>query len=254
MTDGDAEPWWDSYFDEQFVRLYRPFLTEERTWAEVAGLVEALDLEPGARILDLACGWGRHATEFARVGFDVVGLDRSETLLRHARQRASGANVEVEWVCGDMRDLRWQSEFDAVVCLFSSLGYFLTDAEDLRVLRAARDALRPGGRFLLETMHRDLLARQFAERDWWEGESGEHVWVEREFDAVAGVSREWLRWRTADGAGGEKFHAIRVRAAAEWSVLLNDAGLEPVAWYGDWDLEPFTHLSENLIVVARPSP
>jgi SAM-dependent methyltransferase len=247
----DEGPWWKAYFDEAFLRLYRPFLPAERTWREVAGVVEMLDLEPEARLLDVPCGWGRHAVEFARLGYHVSALDLSETLLRQARRLAEEARVEVEWVRGDMRQLPWQDRFDAVVCLFSSLGYFLSDAEDVRALQAIRDALHPGGRLLLETMHRDAVAREFSERDWWEGDAGEHVWVEREFEPVSGVSHEWLRWRTPEGVTGEKYHAIRVRSATEWAALLASAGLEPVDWYGDWDMEPLALGSGRLVAVAR---
>lgn len=243
--------WWDGYFDETFVRIYRDFLTLERTAHEVAGLLQMVPLPPGARVLDLACGWGRHAVALAQEGFRVTGVDWSATLLERARGRAEASGVEVEWVRGDMRELPWEERFDAVLSLYSSLGYFLSDEEDLRVLRAARRALRPGGAFVLETMHRDHVVGGYAERDWWETDDGTLVWVERELDAVEGVSREWTRWRRG-GESGEKYHELRVRTATEWDVLLRRAGLVPVEWHGDWELAPFLHTSEQLIVVALP--
>lgn len=248
---GPGEPdWWSGYFDREFVRIYRDFLTPERTAREVEGITGILALPDGARILDLACGWGRHSIELARAGYRVTGLDLSPTLLARARKRAAAAGVEVEWVRADMREVGRAEEFDAVLSLYSSLGYFLDDEEDLRVLRGARDALRPGGLFLLETMHRDHVVGDYADRDWWETADGATVWVEREFDAVEGISREWLRWRRGEETG-EKFHALRIRNATEWAALLRRAGLEPVEWYGDWELAPFLHTSEALIAVAR---
>lgn len=251
MQPAEDQPWWSAYFDDEFLRLYRPFLTPEDTLREVDTVVKILGFRRGEQVLDLACGWGRHAVELARAGYRVSGLDRSESLLRHARGMAAEAGVQVWWVRGDVRELPWSEQFAAVTCFFSSLGYFLSDAEDLRALCSVRDALLPDGAFLMETMHRDLVAREFAERDWWEGEHGEHVWVERQFDPVEGVSREWLRWQGADGTSGEKFHEIRVRSATEWAALLRRAGLEPEEWYGDWNLDPFTRESERLIVLAK---
>ncbi|HET7322133.1 MAG TPA: class I SAM-dependent methyltransferase, partial [Longimicrobiaceae bacterium] len=175
----------------------------------------------------------------------------SAPLLDEARRRAGEAGVEVEWLCADMRTLPFREEFDAVLSLFSSLGYFKHEEDDLRALEAARAALKPDGLFLLETMHRDRVVSAYAERDWWEGANGEPVWVEREFDAVEGVSREWLRWLD-DGKLREKYHEIRVRTATEWMNLLRQARLEPVGWYGGWEAEEFTAESERLIVVARP--
>ena len=245
-----AQNWWDGYFDASFIDLYRGFLTPERTRREVQGIREMLALPPNAAVLDLACGWGRPSVALAREGFRVTGVDWSETLLASARRRAEKAGVEVEWVRSDMREIDFDGRFDAVLSLFSSLGYFLSDAEDLRVLQAARRALRPGGFFLLETMHRDHIVGAFAERDWWENEDGTLVWVEREFDAVEGVSREWTRWRRG-AKDGEKYHELRIRNATEWDALIRAAGLVPVEWYGDWELAPFLHTSEDLVVVCR---
>jgi cyclopropane fatty-acyl-phospholipid synthase-like methyltransferase len=250
MTSG-PNGWWRHYFDEHFLRLYRPHLPATRTRREVAGVVELLGLRADQRVLDLACGWGRHAVPLARFGCRVVGVDLSVPLLRAAARRAERAGVAVGWVRADARALPLRPGFDAAISMFSSLGYFLSDEEDLRVLRGVRAVLRPDGRFLLETMHRDMVVRQFAERDWWTGERGEHVWVEREFDAVEGVSHEWLRWRTSDGQDGEKYHAIRVRTATEWDHLLRAAGLEPDGWFGGWSGREFDHRAERMIVVAR---
>ncbi|CAN5824667.1 class I SAM-dependent methyltransferase [soil metagenome] len=243
--------WWDGYFDETFVELYRAFLTPERTRREVRGLLKLLEISAGGSVLDLACGWGRHSVELARRGYAVTGLDWSATLLEHARRRSRRAGVDVEWVQADMRELPWTGRFDVVLSLFSSLGYFLSDAEDLRVLRAARQSLRPGGHFVLETMHRDHVVVHYTERDWWEAPGDMTAWVEREWDALAGVSHETLRWRREE-LGGEKQHAIRIRTATEWLALIAEAGLEPVDCYGDWDETPFTHTSENLVILAKP--
>ena len=245
-----ARGWWDGYFDETFIDIYRDFLTPERTEREIQGLREMTMLQPGAQVLDVACGWGRHSIELARRGFVVTGLDWSETLLARARKRARAAGVEVELVQGDMREIPWKERFDGVLSLYSSLGYFLSDEEDLRVLRGAHAALKPGGTFVLETMHRDHIVGGFAERDWWETDGGATVWVEREFDAIDGVSREWTRWSKGDRKG-EKYHELRIRTATEWDRLLREAGFAPVDWWGDWQFAPFIHSSENLVVICE---
>lgn len=239
--------WWADYFDETFLDVYGDLLPEDEAAEEAAAAMEALGLKPAAHVLDLACGWGRHSLALARLGFRVTAIDLSTTLLSGAVTRSREAGLPIEWIRGDIRALPFGRQFDAVLCLFSSLGYFPSDDDDLRVLREVCRVLAPGGRLLLETMHRDLLAREFVERDWWEGPDGSPVLVEREFDAVAGVSREWLRWR-----GREKYHEIRVRSAPEWARLLDLAGLEAESWLGDWELSPFEHTSERLIVVAAP--
>ena len=133
--------WWRSYFDEDFYALYSPLLPAEDTRLEAETIVELLGLERGARVLDLGCGWGRHAIELARLGCSVVGLDQSAALLERGRALAREAGVEVEWVEGDMGSFDREGEFDAVLSLFSSLGYSGGDDEDVRVLASARAAL-----------------------------------------------------------------------------------------------------------------
>lgn len=239
--------WWQTYFDDDFLELYRPHLPRRRTRREVAGVQEMLGLPVGSKILDLACGWGRHTLPLTEAGYRVCGLDRSEFLLSRARDRA-GSPVEAPFICGDMRQLPLRPDFDAVLSLFSSLGYFLDDAEDLRVLTAVRTALVPGGLFLLDTMHRDRVVRDFVQRDWWEA-GGRAVRVERDFDAISGIYSERLWW-SAPAADGTKEYAMRIRTATEWARLLAAAGLQPLHWYGGWDSRDFTERSPRLIIVA----
>jgi SAM-dependent methyltransferase len=247
-----ASDWWETYFDDAFLSLYEQRLPPDLTRREVDVLVEILGLGRGSRVLDLGCGWGRHALELAERGCAVVGVDQSQRLLERARARADAAGLSVEWVHMDVRQVGFEGEFDVALSLFSSLGYTLRDEDDLLALAAARRALRPGGVFVLETMHRDQAARSYAGRDWWEGPNGEPVWVEREFDAVEGVSREWLRW-LEQGETRHKYHEIRLRSATEWARLLEEVALQPFAWYGGWHLAPFGHRSRRLVVLARPA-
>lgn len=249
MSASNSADWWKQYFDEDFLRIYREVLDPDEPTIAAESIRVVMGLPPGARILDLACGWGRHALALAGSGLEVVGVDRSFTLLKEA-SAATGARLPW-WVCADMCDLPFRpGSFDAVVCLFSSLGYFLSDDEDVRVLEEVRRLLTPRGRLLIETIHRDSAVRDYAERDWCTLSNGDRVFVEREFDAVDGVTREVLRWVGREGSSGEKHHAARIRTATEWANLLERAGLMPLGWYGGWDLEPFDFRSEMLLVLA----
>src|SRR5207248_11796274 len=89
------------------------------------------------------------------------GQDLSEVFLDRARADAEARSMEVNWILGDMREIPFVDEFDAIINIFTAFGYLESDAEDQRVLHQVHKALRPGGRFLLELMHRDALVRGF---------------------------------------------------------------------------------------------
>jgi SAM-dependent methyltransferase len=246
MSDPPDRAWWRAgYFDDAYFRLHDSFFPEEVSRTEVAAIIDLLGLHHGARILDAPCGWGRHATLFAEAGYDAVGADLSLDLLRHAS--ASPAR----YLAADIRALPFaDATFDAVANVFTSLGLFLDDAEDVRSLIEARRLIRPGGAFLLETMHRDEIVGVYAERDAWVLPDGTEVRVRRRFDPVTGISHERLRWRRGEERG-EKRHALRLRTATEIDRLLRLAGFGEIEYLGDWNGERLRLDSPRLIAVAR---
>ena len=119
-----------------------------------------LDLAPGLRVLDLACGHGDLAGALAARGCAVTGLDSSAAFLDRARADAAAARVSVEYVAGDMRELPWAGRFDRVVSWSTAFGYFDDDVNRAVLDQIAR-VLRPGGRFEAErTVIRDGRARK----------------------------------------------------------------------------------------------
>jgi ubiquinone/menaquinone biosynthesis C-methylase UbiE len=249
-------PWWRGYFDDAWFDLHEPLFPEVRSREEVGAIRELLALHHGARILDIPCGWGRHTRLFAEAGLTAFGADLSLSLLRRARPRARGGapgrrrgNAPRYAAC-DVRFLPFtDASFDAVVNVFTSLGLFARDADDLRALREARRVLLPGGRFLLDTMHRDEVVAAYADHDRWTLPDGTRVEVRRRFDPVTGMSHEHLEWRRG-AQRGEKRHVLRLRTAGEVAALLRRAGFRAVEYYGGWHAEPFTHRSERLIALA----
>jgi SAM-dependent methyltransferase len=141
----------EGVFDEDYLYFYETFLAES-TPGEVERVVGLVGLERGAEILDCPCGHGRIANPLAERGYRVTGLDATELFLERAREDAATRTVEVEYVHGDMRELPWQERFDGVLNWFTSFGYF-SDEENKAVLRGFHNALKPGGRLVLETQN-----------------------------------------------------------------------------------------------------
>ena len=235
--------WWRDYFGADFFALHIDLFPEELSRREVGGMLELMELPVGARILDVPCGWGRHSVLLAEQGLDVVGADLSFDLLSRAFPGPiyAAADVRVQPFA--------DASFDAVINVFTSLGLFLDDAEDLRALREAHRLLVPGGKFLLESMHRDDVIADYAERDRWTLPDGTEVRVRRRFDAVRGISHERLQWRRGTETG-RKQHALRLRTATDIAALLEQAGFDDVEYFGDWDGRPFSHRDSSLIAIA----
>jgi ubiquinone/menaquinone biosynthesis C-methylase UbiE len=193
-------PWWRTYFDDAYFAMHDPLFDAARSRREVAGMRELLGLHVGARVLDAPCGWGRHAALLAQAGCDVVGADLSLDLLRRAPTDADGTGPV--YAAADIRALPFaDASFDAVLNVFTSLGLFLDDAEDIAALRDARRVLRPDGALLLESMHRDDVIAAYAERDSWSLPDGTEVRVRRRFDPItpSAVNARCAR-RPASGA------------------------------------------------------
>lgn len=247
---GALMTWYADYFDERYLDVFSASFTDEHTEAEARAVSGFLNLAAGASILDLACGQGRHAVALARRGYVVTGLDLSPPLLARARAAAAAADVAVTWVEGDMRHLPWRGEFDACVNLTTAFGYFATDEENEGVLRQVAKALKPGGQFLIETMHRDYIVREYQQHDWYETDDETLVWTLRLFDAIKGRTTVVEKYRTQSGEEGERYHNIRVYTATEMHALLRRAGLEPLDTWGEWDGDPFSFDSTRLIVRA----
>jgi SAM-dependent methyltransferase len=244
--------WWRAYFDDTYHALHASLFPPETTRREVAGIIELLGLPLGARVLDIPCGWGRHTGLLRAAGYEAFGADYSWPQLRRAKM-SGRSGLKGRLAAADLRALPFSDHtFEAVVNVFTSLGLLGSDREDIRALREARRVLVPGGRLLLETMHRDEIMGAYAERDTWRLPDGTRVRAERSFDPVEGMSHEVLYW-SRKGESGEKRQSLRLRTATEIAGLLRRAGFRRTEWFGGWGGEPLHYRSASLIVIAtRP--
>lgn len=243
--------WYESLFGEDYLEIYEPFLSVEGSAAQVESILALLGLHSGARVLDLCCGYGRHAIPLAKRGYAVTGYDLSATFLGLARAEAKRQGADVRWIHGDMRELPFTGEFDAAINIFTSFGYFEDPLDDLKTLRGVRKALRPGGRFLLETFHRDSLPARFQRRGFERTARGSIVLHERHWDLARDVIDEDITLLRPDGSRAEYRTSVRLRSLDEFLGLLREADLEPVAWYGGLDGRSLDLSSNRLVLVSQ---
>ena len=233
----------EGVFEEDYLYFYEPML-RERTEGDVDTIVRLLELESGAEILDCPCGHGRISNRLAERGFRVVGLDASELFLEQARAEARAQGRDIESVEGDMRKLPWRARFDAVVNWFTSFGYF-SDEQNQAVLREFHDALRPGGRLILETQNITRILLQPRPQHWMERD-GNLMLDEWKLDVE---NARFVTERTVVRGGSTRrtHFVVRWFSPPELRAWLEDAGFETVRMPG---LEPETRL---VVVADRPS-
>jgi SAM-dependent methyltransferase len=237
--------WFEDWFGEVYLELY-PHRDEAEAARAVALLQRHGVITKGGRVLDLACGAGRHAIALAGAGTRVCGLDLSMPLLRSARVR----KVEAGLVRGDIRRLPLRSgAFDTVVNLFTSFGYFGTDAEHECALREVARVLKPGGRFALDFLNAPLVRATLVPEDDRQVGGRRVVQKRRLDDGGATVTKEI---HLIDD-GRTYMERVRLFERAELEPMLRAAGLRVDEALGDYDGGPHTPDSPRLLLLAtRP--
>jgi len=248
---GPRPDWWKTHFDPETLSGYA---LGAKTAAEVRGVVRLLGLGAPADILDLGCGLGRHSLGLAALGHRVVGLDWSAAFVKAAAKSARGTSAS--FVRGDMRRLRFRRRFDAVINLFTSFGYFDTEAEDLSVLRGVRRALRPGGSFLIDLLNKRWLLRHFTPTFWQRSADGK---VLRAFNRLSFDRRSsrLSNERTLYLRGGRVRLTrlqFKVYSLTAMERLLAAAGLSAAAVWGGFDARPCDGESFRMIIRAKLRP
>ncbi len=233
---------------EDYLFAYGDDLTEERTEAEVASLVRLLELDRPMKILDLACGFGRHANRLAVLGHHVTGIDYMEGFLKIARDKAAEMGVKVDYRQGDMRQIGFQDEFDRTYLMFTSFGYF-EDEENEQVIRKMARALKPGGILMVDTLNRDAVLEWLVPAEVTD--KGEDLLINRlSFDTMTGRLHN-RRILIRDGVRKDKPYAVRLYNATEMKALLDRAGLVEDRFLGH-DGEPLSAKNgRRMIVIAR---
>jgi SAM-dependent methyltransferase len=232
--------WFEEWFGEKYLELY-PHRDEAEAARAVELIIGTVRFEAGWRVLDVACGAGRHARAFRSAGARCFGLDLSATLLRIA-QRVTDAPL----IRADMRYLPVRPRsMDLTVNLFTSFGYFENDAEHASALREMVSTLRPGGWFVLDFLNAAAVRRRL---------------VPKEMLHVGGVEVRVGRSVSADGryvcksieSEGQQFvERVRLFGIEEITSMLLDAGITLRHRFGDYQAAPLSETSPRTILLGQ---
>ena len=222
--------WYKDWFNsENYLRVY-----SHRDQTEAERLVELLtrtvNLKSQASVLDMACGAGRHAITFAKMGFKVTAVDLSDRLISEANKSANEEGVELDFVLSDILEFETDKKFDLAVNLFTSIGYFEKDDENYAVIKKANDLLNHGGYFVLDYFNKDFLLKNLIPTSVF-SENGLKITQNRSIEG-----RRIVKKIRVDKSGSSKefYESVRLYSCDELSKYIENAGFKIVKQYGDY--------------------
>ena len=229
--------------------MKHPLLTAERTAQEIDFIEERLSLVPGAPVLDIGCGFGRHSIELARRGYDVTGIDPSAAMIAEARRRAAEAGVVVDfWQ-------EWGERFssvhlyDAAICLFTTFGQITVQSDTGGLIKRIYKVLQEGACFVVEVPQRDTAVSQLKRQETI-GEGNRMAFVSRSYDADTHILSEEFRVVLENE---ENTYLLKYklfdRAALENHLAL--AGFIEISAFGDYQGNSLTAEDGAMVMVAR---
>ena len=244
--------WYEQFFYGLAVDLWRKAMSEEQTREEAGFIVEALNLQQGAHVLDVPCGLGRHSIELSRRGYQMTGVDLSDESIAEARRNSAAAGVSIDWIHADMNALDKMcgpEQFDGAFCFGNSFGYADYNTT-LDFLRALNRCLKSGAGFVLDTgLAAESLMPNLPTRRWYKIDDmymlSEAVYA-AEFSQLR-TQYTFIRDGTIQtGAATYFLHTV-----AELKRLFAACGLEVQCLYGTIRKDAYQVGNQRLLVVSR---
>ena len=229
-----AQEWFERSFGEDYVLVYQ-HRDDTAADEEIANLLARLPVKQSGKVLDLCCGSGRHSRALARRGYEVVGVDLSLVLLKLAEEQNHYPNLR--FVHCDMRDLPFQEEFDIVVNLFTSFGYFASDKQNAKVVGNMANALKVGGELIIDYLNPAYVKKNLVPRSTKRVKDmviEERRWIEDEF-----VNKRIVIRDREDGEPREYLEKVRLFRVEQMIAMLEEAGFGQIEVFGDYRFQPY---------------
>ncbi len=243
--------WYETFFDELALDIWQDSRTEELTAEEADTLDSLLAAPDGGRLLDLACGNGRHAVALASRGYAMTGMDIAEANRARASELAAAAGTSIEFETQDITRIDYDAAFDAAYMWGNSFGYFPRNAS-VQFFGSVARALKPGGRFVMETaVSAESILADFAPRTWVPISESMRVLLEGRYHPRE--SRlETIYTTIRDGqVVGESTAQVWIYTSGELAAMAESAGFEVLDMHGDLDGNPFELGDDQLILVLE---
>lgn len=243
--------WTDNFFGDYYLKTHLPVLTDEKTNDEISFIEEVLNLKKGNEILDIPSGHGRHAIALAKKDYRVTGIDNQTKFIEIAQENSKNLD-NISFIKEDMRNIDYEENFDAVINMFTSFGYF-NDKANFAFLKQMCRALKKGGKLLIDTVNREWTINNT--------EEFKQAWILYPPDNLVFIANNSFDIQTSQMVSeqaiidkGNRYlqeQRIRLYTYTEIDFMLRNSGMEIIACYGDIYKTPYSATTSNMIVVAE---
>lgn len=233
---------------------------QDQSWTEdtkkqVDFIIDELNLKGGEKILDLACGFGRHSLEFARRGFCVTGVDITAAYIDFAERCAKDENLNARFICCDIRDTDFTNEFDVVLNMADgAVGYLETDKENVKIFEIVSKALKPGSKHFMDIMNRDYAKTHFPCRLWDVGEKcltlSEFEW-ESDTNTLIYGQTDYPYGTVLSKPDIDEGNVIRLYPKDEIKWIFSDLKMTVRKTYSDFDGNPSSENKIQLMIYSE---
>jgi SAM-dependent methyltransferase len=228
----------------------------EDTANQVDFIIKTLKLKGNEKILDLACGFGRHSLHFAKLGFDVTGVDITKDYIIDAETEARKKDLKIKFIHDDIRNIRFHGEFDVVLNLADgAIGYLENDEENLKLFDVISRALKSGGKHFMDVCNAEHAQAHFPKRHWEIGLKSlslpEFLWEEKTKRML------YSQWEAEFGKILEKpkeivpENSIRLYSKNELETILKDRNMEIISTYCNYYGKPESKSELQLLVYSK---
>jgi len=234
--------WFQSWFDTSYYHILYKQRDYKEAEAFIKNIVTYLNLNKADSILDLACGKGRHSIFLNSLGYDVTGLDLSKNSIEHAKTNESESlHFEVH----DMRDV-YETQFEIVLNLFTSFGYFQEEMDNFKVIQTIKSCLKQNGIGVIDYMNSPLVIDNLIAHNSYESDG-------IKFELKRNYKDGFITKNIEVNDDGNSFHfeeKVRAFTFQDFETMLSNAGLHLLDCFGSYKLEPFNNkTSERLILI-----
>lgn len=239
----EQKEWFDTWFDTPYYHILYKNRDFDEASAFIKVLYQQLRFRPKHKALDVACGKGRHSIHLNQLGLQVTGIDLSRESIQVAKQFQ---NESLRFYQHDMREVFKKEQYDYVLNLFTSFGYFTEKGDNKKAIKAMAENLKPGGTFVLDFFNPLHVIKQLV------------PFEEKVIDGIKFIITKTIEENfivksieVVDGDKNFNFQEIvKAISKEDFEEYFKLAGLSMQAVYGDYKFNPFTAQSERMIFIA----